>query len=188
MSFKNIEFIILHAQKQRIVNKNLGKNITKDHSTIYDEIEKRIGLTKKCTFGHKRGSKTGITHVGCIDVSVRDFELKGAYITNDTVVIERGDGLQGFCRKCSQQRRKARINKETNEKKEKTAEEIYELYKIKYQTDCKKCSRCEIIKQLNEFNLSIGMECGLHNMCKLCSYEYGSNNLQRIGAVGGGGT
>ena len=52
------EIINLHQTKQRVVNKNLGKNITKDHSKIYDEIEKRVGETKKCNFGHKRGSKT----------------------------------------------------------------------------------------------------------------------------------
>ena len=30
------------SKKQRLVNKNLGKNITKDHNKIYDEIEKRL--------------------------------------------------------------------------------------------------------------------------------------------------
>ena len=89
-----------------MVNKNLGKNITKDNSKIYDEIEKRIGTTKKCTFGHTRGSKTGVKHEGCIDVPIRDFELKGASINGSEVIIKGGDGLQGFCRKCSQERRK----------------------------------------------------------------------------------
>ena len=179
-----IEFIIEDEEveldsstpkKQRLVNKKLGKNITKDHNIIYDEIEKRFGETKKCTFGHKRGSKTGVKHEGCVDVPIKNFELRGAYINENEVIIESGDGLQGFCRKCSQQRRKARIDKEKSEKKDKTPEEIYELYKEKYNTDLKKCSRCEVLKDLSEFNLSIGMECGLHNMCKLCSYEYGSS-------------
>jgi len=161
--------------KQRNVNKNLGKNITKDHTKIYDEIEKRIGSTKICTFGHKKGSKTGVKHEGCNNVPIRDFELRGAYIQDDIVIIEKGDGLQGFCRKCSQERRKARLDKEKHEKKDKTPEEIYELYKKKYNTNVKKCSRCNNIKDLCNFNLSIGMECGLHNMCKLCSYEYGSS-------------
>jgi hypothetical protein len=162
-------------KKQRVVNNKLGKNITKDHTKIYNEIELRFGETKKCTFGHKRGSKTGVKHEGCIDVPIREFELRGAFINEDTVIIENGDGLQGFCRKCSQQRRKARIDKEKTEKKDKTPEEIYELYKEKYNTCLKKCSRCDNSKNLFEFNLSIGMECGLHNMCKLCSYEYGSS-------------
>jgi hypothetical protein len=187
MSTKSIEFnvenddhyeneiVISNTKKQRNVSKDLGKNITKDHSTIYDEIEKQFGKTKQCTFGHKRGSKTGVKHEGCIDVPIRDFELRYAYLVDENVFIKNGDGLQGFCRKCSQLRRKARINKETIEKNNKTPEEIYELYKLKYETDLKKCSRCKILKGLHDFNLSIGMECGLHNMCKLCSYEYGSS-------------
>lgn len=166
---------ITNKIKQRNVNKFLGKNITKDHDKIYYEIEKKIGGTKKCTFGHKRGSKTGVKHEGCSDVLIRDFELRSAYIRNNKVIIENGDGLQGFCRTCSKQRRKARIDKEKSEKKDKTPEEIYELYKEKYNTDLKNCSRCNSYKYLSEFNLSIGMECGLHNMCKLCSYKYGSS-------------
>ena len=31
-------------------------------------------------------------------------------------------------------------------------------------------------------------EQGRYKSCVFCSYEYGSNYLQRIGAVGGGGT
>ena len=142
----------LDIKKQRVVNKNLGKNITKDHNKIYDEIEKISGKTKKCTFGHKRGSKTGVKHEGCVDVPIREFELKGACISGDEIIIKDGDGLQGFCRKCSQQRRKARIDKERSEKKDKTPEEIYELYIKKYDTDLKKCSRCENYKNLCEFN------------------------------------
>ena len=163
------------VKKQRVVNKNLGKNITKEHEKIYNEIAKRFGETKKCNFGHIRGSKTGVKHEGSVDVPIRNFELRGAYISENEVIIKTGDGLQGFCKKCSQQRRKARIDKERTEKKDKTPEEIYELYKKKYDTDLKKCSRCENLKTLCEFNLSIGMECGLHNVCKLCSYEYGSS-------------
>lgn len=171
-----INIISLIPKKQREVNKNLGKNITKDHNKIYDEIEKRFGKTKKCNFGNKKGSQTGIKHEGCADVPIRNFELKKTYINNDNkVIIEFGDGLQGFCRKCSQERRKARIEKEKIEKKDKTPQEIYELYKKKYNIDFKKCSRCKTFKNLYEFNLSIGMECGLHNMCKICCYEYGSS-------------
>ena len=56
------------VKKQRLVNKNLGKNITKEHEKIYNEIEKRFGETKKCNFGHIRGSKTGVKHEGSVDV------------------------------------------------------------------------------------------------------------------------
>jgi len=124
-------------KKQRSVNKKLGKNITNDHIKIYDEIEKKIGATKRCTFGHKKGSKTGVKHEGCSDVPIREFELRGAYFIENTFIIETGDGLQGFCRRCSQQRRQARIAKERFEKKDKTPKEIYELYKEKYNTDLK---------------------------------------------------
>jgi hypothetical protein len=61
----------------------------------------------------------------------------------------------------------------------KTKEEVYELYQKKYNTGVKKCSRCHQQKNILEFNLSIGMECGLHNMCRICSYEYGSSISDR---------
>jgi len=154
--------------KQRMVSATLGKNITKDHATIYNEIEKRIGATKKCMFGHTRGSKTGVKHEGCMDVPIREFELKGVTITG-------GDGLQGFCKVCSTRRRGARINAEKESKQGKTVEEIYQLYITKYGINTKKCSRCSKDKTLAEFNLSISMECGLHNTCKVCTYEYGSS-------------
>ena len=64
-------------KKQRVVNKKLGKNIIKDHTKIYEVIEKRIGETKKCTFGHKIGSKTCVKHEGCQNVCVKNFELRG---------------------------------------------------------------------------------------------------------------
>ena len=99
----------LTLKKQRAVNEKLGKNIIKDHNKIYDEIQKRIGETKKCKFGHTKGSKTGVKHEGCEDVPIRNFELREAYISENKVIIERGDGLQGFCRICSQQRRRARM-------------------------------------------------------------------------------
>jgi hypothetical protein len=161
--------------KQRVVNKKLGKNITKDHLQIYDEIEKNIGKTKKCNFGNKKGSKTGVKHEGCMEVPIREFELRYAHIINNNVIIEKGDGLQGFCKNCSKRRRQARISNEKEEKKYKTAEEIYNIYIKKYGKKHKKCSRCNNDKKIDEFNLSISMECGLHNMCKNCCYEYGNS-------------
>jgi hypothetical protein len=162
--------------KQRTVSAALGKNVIKDHTAIYNEIEKKIGATKKCTFGHTRGSKTGVKHEGCVDVPVREFELRGATINEDnTVTITGGDGLQGFCKVCSTRRRGARINAEKESKQGKTPEEIYQLYITKYGINTKNCSRCKKDKTLAEFNLSISMECGLHNTCKVCMYEYGSS-------------
>jgi hypothetical protein len=162
--------------KQRAVSTALGKNVIKDHTAIYNEIEKKIGATKKCTFGHTRGSKTGVKHEGSIDVPIREFELRGATINEDnTVTITGGDGLQGFCKVCSTRRRGARINAEKESKQGKTTEEIYQIYITKYGINTKKCSRCNKDKTLAEFNLSISMECGLHNTCKVCMYEYGSS-------------
>lgn len=162
--------------KQRVVNKELGKNIIKNHTRIYDEIEKKIGKNKICNFGHIRGSKTGVKHEGCNVVPIREFELKGATINdNDTIDIKNGDGLQGFCKVCSKHRRRARLNKNKEEKQNKTPEEIHALYVKKYNITTKKCSRCKKDKSLCDFKLSIGMECGLHNMCNLCSREYGNS-------------
>ena len=163
--------------KQRTVSAALGKNITKDHTIIYDEIEKRIGPTKKCNFGHTSRSETGVKHEGCPDVPIREFELKGATINEEdkTVKISKGDGLQGFCRVCSKRYRKARTSREKEAKKDKTPEEIYQLYVTKYGKNTKICSRCKNDKSLSDFNLSIGMECGFHNACKVCTYEYGSS-------------
>ena len=166
--------VSVNELKQRTVNKELGKNITKDHPEIYDAIEQKIGKTKICNFGHVRGSKTGVKHEGHMDVPIRDFELKGASKNEQTIIIK-GDGLQGFCKVCSKRRRKARINKETKEKKNKSTEEIHDIYIKKYNMNTKKCSRCKQDKSLCHFNLSIGMECGLHNMCIICSYEYGAS-------------
>jgi len=64
------------VKPQRTVNKKLGKNITKDHSTIYDEIEKKIGKTKICNFGLVKGSKTGVKHEGCITPTEKKNETK----------------------------------------------------------------------------------------------------------------
>lgn len=82
---------------QRKVNDKLGKNIVKDHSKLYSAIEINIGPFKKCTFGHVRGSKTGVKHEGDCNVSIRDFELKGIAYDEllDKVIFEKGsDGLQ----------------------------------------------------------------------------------------------
>ncbi len=165
----------LVINKQHTVNNKLGKNITKDHTIIYNEIEKKIGKIKRCNFGNSKGSKTGVKHEGCNDVPIRDFELKCAYINDQNIIIIKGDGLQGFCKVCSKRRRTARLNKEKEEKKNKTPEEIYALYIKKYSINTKRCSRCKKDQSICDFNLSIGMECGLHNICKLCSSKYGSS-------------
>ena len=111
---------------QRKVSENLGKNITHQHTEIYDKIEKRLGPTKKCNFGHVRGSKTGVKHEGDPNVPIRDFELKGE------------DGLQGFCRECSIKRRSRRLEMS----REKNTDG-YNTYETEYNTKTKCCSQCK---------------------------------------------
>lgn len=157
---------------QRNVSENLGRNNTANHEIFYTYIKNKIGITKKCTFGHKRGSKTGIKHDGCIDVPITDFELKGCFINeNREVIIKNGDGLQGFCRDCSSRRRKKRLemSREKNQ-------DGYDNYKKEYGKDTKKCSICKEDKKIIEnFKLSPGMECGIHNICYSCSKKYGES-------------
>lgn len=164
--------------KQRIVNSNLGKNITKDHEQIYEAIEQKIGLTKKCNFGHEKGSKTGVKHEGDKNVNIRNFELRGVKYDEETkkVIFEKNsDGLQGFCKDCSKRRRKARITTQEEIHKDKTPKQIYEYYIEKYGKKDKTCSKCKEDLNIEEFNISSGMECGLHNLCKKCSHDYGNS-------------
>ena len=98
------------SKKQREVSENLGRNTTSNHEQIYNFIEAKIGKVKECNFGHKRGSKTGFKHDGENKIPIRDFELKGCSINQkNQVTIIKGDGLQGFCKKCSSRRRKKRL-------------------------------------------------------------------------------
>ena len=100
----------LRRVSQRTVNENLGRNKTKDHDIIYDAIEQKMGKTKICKFGCN-GCKGGIKHEGDAAVSIRDFELKGVTVNpQNEVIIEKGDGLQGYCRTCSQKYRKFHFN------------------------------------------------------------------------------
>jgi hypothetical protein len=165
-------------QKQRFVNENLGKNYTRLHAIIYAVIEERFGKTKKCMFGLKRGSQTGVTHEGCVDVSIWEFELYMKYVhihENNVVTITKGDALQTFCKSCSRRRRKARLEQQKQENEGKSPYEIRARYMTKYGKDTKECSRCKRSHHIDLFNVSPGMECGLHNMCKSCSCEYGSS-------------
>ena len=162
---------------QRSVSENLGKNNTANHELFYAHIERNIGKTKKCRFGHKRGSHTGIKHEGLEDIPIREFELKGCSIgENERVIIKSGDGLQGFCRKCSSRRRKKRLEMCREENKE-----GYDTYENKYSKITKRCSICKEDKNIRaHFKLSPGMECGIHNICNCCSKKYGESMGDRL--------
>lgn len=165
------------SKNQRTVSKSLGKNNTLNHEKIYAHIESNIGKTKKCTFGHKRGSKTGVKHEGEQQVPIREFELKGCSIgENEEVIIKGGDGLQGFCTCCSKRRRKMRL-----EMSRKKNEGGYDTYEKEYGKSTKKCSVCEQEKNVRDcFKLSPGMECGIHNICNDCSKVYGESMGDRL--------
>ena len=118
------------SNKQREVSENLGKNITNKHELIYNFIEREIGKTKKCRFGHSRGSCTGVKHEGPEDVMIRNFELCSIEINEKGgVVIKKGDGLQGFCKDCSSRRRRRRL--EIARENNKGGYDTYEKKKIK---------------------------------------------------------
>ena len=165
------------SNTQRIVSESLGKNITSEHEKIYNFIENKIGKTKNCNFGHVRGSKTGVTHEGDQNVPIREWELKGCSINdNGEVIINQGDGLQGFCKNCSKRRRKKRleISRTINQGG-------YDTYEKNYGKNTKKCSVCKEDKEIRlNFKLSPGMECGLHNVCIECSKKYGESMGDRL--------
>lgn len=146
---------------QRKVNEKLGRNKTKDHDELYKLVEERIGSPVKVCKG-----------VGCVihihsktrkeepeELSIREFDLNTK------------SGLQGRCRTCEKRYRKYR----TNKAKEKNKGDVYNNYKQKYGKSSKVCSHCKEEKDIEEFNKSVGMECGLHNMCKSCSSNYGES-------------
>jgi hypothetical protein len=160
------------SKKQRKVSDTLGKNITSEHEKIYSHIESVIGNIKKCNFGNKRGSKTGVKHEGDEYIHIRDFELKSCNINlSGKVVIDGGDGLQGFCRICSKKKREKRtlMSREKNKGG-------YDNYETEYGNNTKKCSICKQDKNIRDcFKLSSGMECGLHNACVPCTKKYGES-------------
>jgi len=165
------------SKKQRNVSDNLGKNNTSNHEKIYEDIKSNIGPTKKCNFGHTKGSKTGVKHEGPEDVPIEDFETKGCSIgENGKVIIKGGDGLQGFCRNCSSRRRKIRLKMSRENNKD-----GYDKYDKDYGKNTKKCSLCEQEKNVRDcFKLSPGMECGIHNICNDCSKAYGDSTGDRL--------
>lgn len=172
-----LQHIITMSKKKRKVSDNLGKNNTSNHEKIYAHIETIFGKTKRCSFGHKRGSKTGVKHEGEQEVPIRGFELRGCSINDmNEIIIKGGDGLQGFCRICSQRRRKKRL--EISRAKN---EGGYDTYEKEYGISTKKCSQCKEDKNVREnFNLSPAMECGIHNVCNDCSKRYGESMGDRV--------
>lgn len=154
-------------QKQRVVSVALGRNITHLHEEIYNNLKQVKGEYLKCNFGLVKGSKTGVKHEGDSYVPITNFELKRLGLDSDGNILW---GLQGFCKDCEKRKRRARLDnsRETNV-------EGYEGYEKKYgNTKC--CSVCKEEKSVREnFKLSPSMDCGLHNVCNVCSKKYGES-------------
>ncbi len=165
--------------KQR-VHQNLGYNQTKDHDELYLYIETNLGVsTKKCSMGCK-GNKYNIVHDGCRECPIRQFRLYKIR-KNDDGTIQCGVTipLQGNCKTCDDRWRQARLQTMRDNRKGKSNEEIYNEYVKMYHTDQKVCSMCNRTLNHLQFGISRGMECGLHNTCKICQKNYGGSIQDR---------
>lgn len=149
-------------------NSILGKNNTKDHTKLYDHIEKTLNISEK-----KCGS--------CKEIKkIRDFRLYKIHCdSNGVIKCESNIPLQTLCLSCDNNHRKTRTKKCHDTYDPLSNEEIYQLFKDKKTLtgggETKICSRCKENKKPEDFSISKGMECGLHNMCNLCGFEYGES-------------
>ncbi len=133
---------------------NLGFNTAKAQDECYAEIEAKCA-TARCSDGKHEGERL---------LPVRKFYFNKG-----------GKGLQGACITC-QKNRRANRSKCSREKFEgKTKDQIYEMY-LKTYGQTKTCSKCKVSKAPPEFPISVGMECGLHNHCILCSIGNSQGN------------
>jgi hypothetical protein len=141
-------------QKFQRKTKNLGFNTAKTQDESYADIESKYP-TAKCSDGKHEGERI---------LPVRKF-----YLNNG------GKGLQGACIICQKNRRALRSKRSRDKFKDKTKTEIYNIYLTEY-GQTKTCSKCDKAKPPTEFPISIGMECGLHNQCILCSIGNSQGN------------
>lgn len=161
--------------------RNLGVNRSRDAPKIYDYIEKHFGPTKYCGRGKRgTGSRFGLKHEGPNPVPIREFSLNNnAHLDpKGNVVIESGDGLQGACIRCDRAYRRARLTMYREKYSGMTASQVYANYRREY-GELMRCSRCNLNKKPEEFSISIGMERGLHNVCKDCADSYSESVGER---------
>lgn len=154
---------------------NLGFNRSEGREKIFQYIENVLGIKEKiCSRGHsKRKIKYNFEHTGPNPVPIREFNLKGIHINrNGNIVKKSKDGLQGNCIACERKFRAGRTNRNRMKYSKMSSEEIYLNYVEEYKRSLKKCSSCGIEKLPQEFPISRGMECGLHNTCKACAKAY----------------
>jgi len=169
--------------------KRVGLNISEQHQAIYHEIEtvlfkqnivgrgnepklKKIGgvVKAKCSRGLAK-NKYNHTHDGDRWLPIRDFAIA---LGNDTK-------LQAACRVCDHNYRVLGRSMANRSKFEgKTSDQIRAMYRKEYPEakGMKTCSREYSGGCLHpngphlpaeQFNISKGMETGLHNHCKVCS-------------------
>jgi 5-methylcytosine-specific restriction endonuclease McrA len=141
--------------KPKRVTKNLGLNTAATQDVSYAAIEAKYS-TKRCGRA---------THEGERVLPIRDFYLdKG------------GKSLQSACIVCDKKYRAGRATKNRSIYSGKTPQEIYTMYLSSERGPTMECSKCKENKHPSDFNISIGMECGLHNHCKLCSLNNSQGN------------
>jgi hypothetical protein len=169
--------------------KRVGLNISAQHQVIYREIEttifqqnpkdrnnepklKKVGgvVKAKCSRGLSK-NKYNHTHKGDRWLPIRDFAIA---LGSDTK-------LQAACRVCDHNYRVlGRSNANRSKFEGKSAAEIRAMYRKNYPGagGKKTCSRAYSGGCLHpsgpdlaaeEFNISRGMETGLHNHCKVCA-------------------
>jgi len=153
------------AAQRIITSTTLGRNQTRNHDALYAAVERRHGSTKTCKgVGCIKHEHTVTKEEVPEELSIHNFDLHKTM------------GLQGRCRVCEKKYRRWR----TNKSKEKHSKgDVYNNYKHEYGKSTKRCSRCKNEKDIIEFNKSVGMECGLHNMCRHCTAAYGESTGDR---------
>lgn len=141
-------------QKSQRITKNLGINTANIQDESYTNIENEY-LTAKCSDSKHKGDRI---------LPIRKFYLNKG-----------NKKLQGACITCQKNRRSDRTKRCREKFMNKTKQEIYNLYITTY-GHTKTCSKCKIQKMPSEFSISIGMECGLHNHCIMCSIGNSNGN------------
>jgi hypothetical protein len=134
--------------------KNLGFNTANTQEESYTRIEAECP-TARCSDGKHEGERT---------LPVRQFYLNKG-----------GKGLQSACIPCQKNRRANRIQRAREKFQGKTKQEVCDLYLQTY-GQTKTCSKCRASKPPQEFPVSVSMETGLHNHCRVCSIGNSQGN------------
>ncbi len=155
--------------------KNLGFNRSRNRERIFQYLENTLKIKEKiCSLGNSNNKiKYNFDHTGPNPLPIRNFNLLGVYFdSQDNVVLSSKDGLQTNCITCERKLRARRTKRNRERYGDMSREEVYSQFRETYNRRLKKCSSCKIEKPVEEFSISIGMECGLHNSCKACSKSY----------------